>query len=56
MRHLTPRCWGCFGDEPTYLEALVVTLVRMSGMPVRQVGVLLGVTDQRLWHPPKEAS
>lgn len=31
------------------MEALVVTLVRMSGMPVRQVGALLGVTDQRLW-------
>lgn len=31
------------------MEALVVTLVRMSGMPVRQVAALLGVTDQRLW-------
>ncbi len=31
------------------MEALVVTLVRMSGMPVRQIGALLGVTDQRLW-------
>jgi transposase len=30
-------------------EALVVTLVRMSHMPVRQVGKLLGVSDQRLW-------
>lgn len=30
-------------------EALVVTLVRMSGMPVRQVGALLGVTGPRLW-------
>lgn len=30
-------------------EALVLTLVRMSGMPVRQIGSLLGVTDQRLW-------
>ena len=30
-------------------EALVVTLVRMSNMPVRQVGALLGVTDTRLW-------
>jgi len=30
-------------------EALVVTLVRMSGMPVRQVGALLGVTSPRLW-------
>jgi len=31
------------------MEALVVTRVRMSGMPARQVGALLGVTDQRLW-------
>lgn len=30
-------------------EALVVTLVRMSGTPVRQVGALLGVTSPRLW-------
>lgn len=30
-------------------EALVVTLVRMSNMPVRQVGALLGVTSPRLW-------
>lgn len=30
-------------------EALVVTRVRMSGMPVRQVGALLGVTSPRLW-------
>lgn len=30
-------------------EALVVTLVRMSGMPVRQVGALLGVSGPRLW-------
>lgn len=30
-------------------EALVVTLVRLSRMPVRQVGQLLGVTDPRLW-------
>lgn len=30
-------------------EALVVTLVRMSRMPVRQVGKLLGVSGDRLW-------
>ncbi len=30
-------------------EAMVVTLAGMSRMPVRQIGVLLGVTDARLW-------
>lgn len=30
-------------------EALVVTLVRMSRMPVRQIGKLLGVSSDRLW-------
>lgn len=30
-------------------EAMVVTLTRMSRMPVRQIGKLLGVSDGRLW-------
>jgi transposase len=30
-------------------EAMVVTLAGMSRMPVRQIGKLLGVSDQRLW-------
>ena len=30
-------------------EAMVVTLARMSRMPVRQIGALLGVSDGRLW-------
>ncbi len=30
-------------------EAMVVTLAGMSRMPVRQIGKLLGINDQRLW-------
>ena len=30
-------------------EALVITLARMTRMPIRKIAELLGVTDGRLW-------
>ncbi len=48
--HQVPVPWSRERSGFTLLfEAMVVTLVRMSRMPVRQIGALLGVSDGRLW-------